>query len=146
MFGKVVDGATETLRTQPHLANDLPYTTGVAKETVRLYPPACSSRQGYPVVILFDDQGTECPTNHAVCFMDHVGSQSAPKYWERPDEFLPQRWLVPEGHELHPMKDAWRPFENGPRNCIAQGLVMIELRMHLACTIREFDVADAYNE
>jgi hypothetical protein len=44
------------------------------------------------------------------------------------------------------MKGAWRPFENGPRNCIAQGLVMTELCVFLACTIREFDVADAYNE
>lgn len=33
---------------------------------------------------------------------------------------------------------------NGPRNCIAQGLVMIELRVLLASTVRGFVVQDAY--
>ncbi|RAH63904.1 cytochrome P450 [Aspergillus aculeatinus CBS 121060] len=34
---------------------------------------------------------------------------------------------------------AWRPFERGPRNCIGQGLVNIEVRVILACTVRRFE-------
>jgi cytochrome P450 len=146
IFGPDISTVSETLTSKPHLANDLPYTTAIIKETLRLYPPASSSRQGFKGVSLVDDEGTICPTDHVVCFMDHSGMHRAPKYWVRPDDFLPERWLVEPGHELYPMKGAWRPFENGPRNCIAQGLVMTELRVLLACTVREFDFRDCYDE
>ncbi|KAF7868680.1 hypothetical protein EAF04_005210 [Stromatinia cepivora] len=146
VFGKEVDGASEVLKTKPRLANDFPYTTVVIKETLRLFPAASSSRQGYPGVTLYDEQGTECHTNHAVCFIDHLGMHRAPKYWVEPEEFLPERWMVDSGHELYPVKGAWRPFEYGPRNCIAQGLVMMELRVLLGCPVREFVLEDAYEE
>ena len=69
------------------------------------------------------------------------------RYFERPTEFIPERWLVEPGHELYPnVKGAWRAFEHGPRNCIAQGMVMLELKMVLAMTIRQFDVKPAYEE
>lgn len=70
----------------------------------------------------------------------------APQYWKRPEEFFPERWLVDENDKLYPMKDAWRPFEHGPRNCIAQSLVMIELRVVLALLVREFNFEPAYAE
>jgi len=44
------------------------------------------------------------------------------------------------------MKGAWRPFEFGPRNCIGQALVMIEVKTVLAMTLRELDVRPAYEE
>ncbi|KAK6594443.1 cytochrome p450 71b25 [Botrytis cinerea] len=100
VFGRQVDGASELLETKPHLANDLPYTTAVIKETLRHFHAASSSRQGYPGVNLYDEQGTACPANHTVCFTDRVGMHYAPKYWVRPEEFLPERWLVDPGHEL----------------------------------------------
>ncbi|KAF5869938.1 putative afln vera monooxygenase protein [Botrytis fragariae] len=126
--------------------HDLVFGKQIDGETLRLFPAASSSRQGYLGVTLYDEQGTACPTKHAVCFIDHVGMHRAPRYWVRPEEFLPERWLVDPGHELYPVKGAWRPFEYGPRNCIAQGLVMTELRVLLACTVREFVFEDAYEE
>ena len=78
--------------------------------------------------------------------MFHVETHRAPKYWKRPDEFIPDRWLVEPSHELSTMKGAWRSFELGPRNCIAQGLVMTELRVVLASIFREFDFKPAYDE
>jgi hypothetical protein len=69
-----------------------------------------------------------------------------PKYWVRPDDFLPERWLVPAGHELHHKPNAWRPFESGPRNCIAQASVLTELRITLACLIRVFNITPADDE
>jgi hypothetical protein len=44
------------------------------------------------------------------------------------------------------MKGAWRPFENGPRNCIGQGLVMMELQIVLSLTVRAFTFQNAYDE
>lgn len=54
--------------------------------------------------------------------------------------------MVAQGHKLHPRPGAWRPFELGPRNCIAQALVLVELRVILACLIRSFEVRPAYDE
>jgi len=146
VFGKDVGAVADKLLAQPHLQNDLLYTTAVIKETLRLFPPASSSRQGRANVAIPSDSGAMCPTDDAFVFILHVAMQRAPAYWSRSTEFLPERFLVDPGHELYPVKGAWRPFEYGPRNCIAQGLVMTELRVVLALLIREFDFKDAYDE
>lgn len=54
-------------------------------------------------------------------------------------EFLPERFLVAEGHPLHPVKNAWRPFELGNTRCIGEELAMIEMKLVLALTMRELD-------
>jgi cytochrome P450 len=146
VFGSDVSAASSILEKNPSLANSLPYTTGVLKEAMRLFPPASASRAGKPNEYVTDDQGNHCPTAGVMLFVIHIEMQRSPKYWKRADEFLPERWLVEPGHELYPMKGAWRPFEHGPRNCIAQSLVMTELRIILACVVREFDFKPAYDE
>jgi cytochrome P450 len=136
-----------TLTQQPHLVNSLPYTTAVIKEAMRLFPPASASRRGKPHQSLTSDQGHICPTDYAMIWMVHIETHRSAEYWTRPDEFLPERWLVPPGHTLYPaVKGAWRPFEHGPRNCLAQGQVMVEFRVILACIVRELDFRSAYDE
>jgi cytochrome P450 len=146
VFGRDISAAPFMLKGHPYLANSLPYTTAVIKEALRLFAPAGTSRAGKQNESIVDDQGNVCPTDHAMVWIIHVEMHRAPKYWKRPDEFLPERWLVEPGHELYPMKGAWRPFEHGPRNCIAQSLVMTELRVILACIVRQFDFKPAYDE
>jgi hypothetical protein len=65
-------------------------------------------------------------------------------FWPRAAEFVPERWLAREGDPLHVRKNAFRPFELGPRNCIGQELAQLELRVILAMTIREVDVRSVY--
>lgn len=147
VLGKDVSKASTLLEEHPKLLNDLPYTTAVIKEVLRLFPPAASSRQGKPDTNIHSDLGTACPTDDAIMIWTlHVELHRAPKYWKRPDEFLPERWLVEPTHKLFPVKDAWRAFEFGPRNCIAQGIVMTELKIILACVVREFEFRNAYEE
>ena len=146
VFGTDRSAALSILEKQPHLINDLTYTTAVIKEVLRLFAPAGSSRQGKPNVNITDDQGNVCPTDEAMIWMIHVEMHRAPKYWKRPEEFLPERWLIEPSHELYPMKGAWRPFEYGPRNCVAQSVVMAELCVVLACIVRQFDFKPAYDE
>jgi cytochrome P450 len=146
VFGTDISAVPSMLEKHPNLANSLPYTTAVLKEAMRLFPPASCSRAGKPNSSVTDDHGNVCPTEHAMVWIIHVGMHRAPQYWKRPDEFLPERWLVEPGHELYPMKGAWRAFEHGPRNCIAQSLSMTELRIVLACIVREFDFSPAYEE
>jgi cytochrome P450 len=113
---------------------------------LRLFPPAGTTRAGKPRTSITDDTGTSLPTDDSILWILHVEMHRSPSYWVRPEEFLPERWLVSPGHELYPQPGAWRPFELGPRNCIGQALVMIELRVILACLVREFDVVPAYDE
>lgn len=134
------------LKKQPHLVNDLPFTTAVIKEALRLFAPGGCSRAGKPNVSLIDDQGNCCPTQDAMIFTNHTEMHRAPVYWNRPEEFLPERWLVEPTHELQPIKGAYRAFESGPRNCVAQGFVMTELRVIMVCIVRQFDFQAAYDE
>ena len=134
------------LISKPQLTKALIYTQAVTKEAMRLFTPAGGTRAGKPNVSVTDDEGNECPTADAIIFIIHTSMHRAPKYWVRPDEFLPERWLVEPGHELYPQKGAWRAFEHRPRNCIAQDLVMTQLAVVLVMVAREFDFHPAYEE
>jgi cytochrome P450 len=131
---------------QQQIVNQLPYTTAVIKEALRMFPPASASREGQPGVSVTNDEGQACPTDGAFVLTLHTEMQRSAKYFPRPDEFLPERFLVPPDHELYPAKNAWRPFEKGPRNCMAEGLVMIELKIVIAIVLSRFDFAHAYDE
>jgi cytochrome P450 len=146
VFGKDRDAVSALIAAQPHLTNNLPYTIAVIKETLRLFPPAGTSRQGVVGENVVNDVGQVCPTDEAMIWIPHIPIHKSPKYWVRPEEFIPERWLVEPGHELYPVKGAWRAFEHGGRNCMAQGLVMMELRVVLAIIVRQFDFKPAYDE
>lgn len=66
-------------------------------------------------------------------------------FWPQPDSFIPERWLVSDGDPLRPMKGAWRPFEWGPRNCIGQELALLELKLVMVMTLREFNITASYD-
>ena len=138
--------AASLLTRDSYLLNQLVYTLAVIKETMRLFPPATAIRDGVEGVSITDDNGQAFPTGKTMVWILHQAMQRHPSYWKQPNDFLPERWLVGPGDPLYPVKGAWRPFEHGPRNCIGQGLVILELKVVLALTVREFDVRDAYEE
>ncbi|KAK7978388.1 hypothetical protein PG988_005878 [Apiospora saccharicola] len=131
---------------QPHVLSRLTYTSAVIKETLRLYPPVANTRNGIPGYKLVS-QGQEFETEGFMLWGAHQAVQRAEEYWPSPNAFLPDRWLVEPGHELHPRhQEAYRPFEKGPRNCIGQELALLEVKIILAMILREFDFADAYGD
>ncbi|KAG5292726.1 sterigmatocystin biosynthesis P450 monooxygenase StcS [Histoplasma ohiense] len=138
--------AATVIRENPRVLNSLQYTLAVIKESMRFFPPAGATRAGKPGINVTDDAGNLCPTDDAILWVLHIEMQTSEKYWVKPDAFLPERWLVPPDHELYPRPGAWRPFELGPRNCVAQALSLIELRIILACLIRTFEIVPAYDE
>ncbi|MCJ1323085.1 hypothetical protein MMC15_008436 [Xylographa vitiligo] len=138
--------AGSVISEQPQVLNRLMYTLAVIKEAMRLFPPASSIRTGVEGVDITDDAGNLYPTGGCAVWTLHQAIQRDPAYWKHPTDFIPERWLVGPEHPLYPVKGAWRPFEHGPRNCIGQGLVLMELKVILALTVREFDVRDAYKE
>ena len=145
VFG-IAEEIPSKITEQQHLLNHLPYTTAVIKEAMRLFPAAAASRQGQPGYSIIDDSGQSCPTDECFVLTVHLALQRSAKYWPKPDDFIPERFLVEPGHELYPPKNGWRPFEKGPRNCMAEGLVMLELKVVLAIVLSCFDFVEAYEE
>jgi len=147
IFGTETDVAT-LLRANPVLINQCKYTLAVIKETLRLCPPSGSLRQGRAGASLTDKQGNIYPTDGLKTTTIHQFVHRNPRFWPRADEFLPDRWLVKPGHELYvnPNTGAFRPFEQGPRNCIGQTLVLNELRVILVMAARTLTISPAYNE
>lgn len=68
-----------------------------------------------------------------------------PDLFPDPDPFRPERFL-PDSPFAPRHKDAWRPFEKGPRDCIGQELAMLEGRIALALAVRYFGFKTAYPE
>ena len=144
------------IRAYPYLVNKLEYTTAVIKETLRLFPPASTLRdvsgssytsntdRNFVHSITDPDTGAVYPmTGFTVWPVVHLVHRNE-EFFPRPTEFIPERFLpdqtpfpdcklfAKEG------KDAWRPFEKGPRNCIGQELAMVETKVILAMTVGVF--------
>ncbi|KAK3379186.1 cytochrome P450 [Lasiosphaeria ovina] len=142
--------AAETrIAANPTLLNSLPYTAAVIKETTRLFPAVGGSvRAGQPDFWLVDAKtGQRMPTEHWALFSDHHTTHHRESLWPRPLDFIPERFLVRDGDEANPLrphKNAYRPFELGPRGCIGLELVQLELKAILALTAREMDFEGAF--
>lgn len=146
ILGKDPDAAASVLKENPSLLNNCKLTVAVIKETLRIYAPAGTVRSGSPGVTVTDLQGNEQPADYVGANILHQALHVNPRVWPRPKEFLPERFLVGPEHELHPDPAAFRPFEQGPRNCIGQTLVWNELRVAVILTCRDLEIRDAYDD
>ena len=146
LFGLESDKTPSLVIANPFLLNQLPYTLAVIKETLRMYPTVSSTRAGEPGFNVTDDQGRRFPTDGFLVWANPQPIHRDPTYWPEPDKFIPERWLVPPGDPLYPVKGAWRPFEFGPRNCIGQELALLELKVVMIMTLRRFYIKPVYEE
>jgi hypothetical protein len=145
VFGRDPTHAANLVEQNPGLLNQLPYTSAVIKETLRLFPPVGSIREGSKdLYITNPDTGARYPTEGFMLFSCSIAEHRHPDYWPRPNDFVPERWLAREGEPLYVKKNLFRPFELGPRNCIGQELAQTELRMILALTARHLDIVPQY--
>ncbi|KXJ96814.1 cytochrome P450 4d8 [Microdochium bolleyi] len=148
-----VQSTRAQIASSPQLLNQLPYTVAVIKETLRLQPPASSWRQGQPGFFLTaPGSDLQYPTDGFMVLDSARSVQNNPTAWEKADEFVPERFLshsdaVSHGVEIRePPAHGWRPFEQGPRNCIGQELAMVELKMVFVLVARQFDIECAWDK
>ena len=147
VLGPVAAEAGERISLDPSLLNKLPYTLAVMKETLRLYAPVGGSIREAPEGMFLDNPktGLRYPLHGFMLHSNVVRVMRDPQHWPEPERFLPERWMVrDESDAYYPRKNTWRPFEMGPRNCIGQELVALEVKLVLAMTVREFDFAADY--
>ncbi|CAJ2513011.1 Uu.00g011300.m01.CDS01 [Anthostomella pinea] len=141
--------AASRIAIDPTLLNSLPYTLAAIKETLRLFPPVGGTiRQSPPGHHLTHPHTRQRYPTHGFMLHSSVTTTArAPEFWPSPDAFMPERFLARDASDpLYPVRNVWRPFEMGPRACIGQELVTLELRLILALTVREFVVEEAYEE
>lgn len=150
VFGNDPAHALAQIQADPLKLNHLPYTTAFIKETLRLFPPAGGMQMGRAGAYIVDRTGRRFPTENCGIWTISQGIHYNERYWEEADVFLPERWLAGPDDPLYTggdrAKGAWLPFEQGPRNCIGQTMVMLELKIALVLTVREVDVIPAYEE
>ncbi|KAF2868049.1 cytochrome P450 [Massariosphaeria phaeospora] len=145
VFGQDV-GAAAKLKQDPFFINKCEYTLAVIKEVLRLWPPGSSGREGRKGYFVKDPiTGNMLPTENFLLWVPSIAMHRDPRIWgDDAHEFKPERFLSENNHKLVP--NAYRPFEKGPRNCIGQELALLEMKIVLATTVREFDIKAAYDE
>jgi cytochrome P450 len=117
---QVLGGRTPTFDDLPNL----PYTTGVLSDALRLYPPAWAI--GRRALEDVEIGGYAIPQGVIILVCPYVMHRD-PRWFPEPEKFQPERWL-PENVAAQPErpKFAFFPFGGGARVCIGERFAWME--------------------
>ena len=119
----VLEGRPPSLGDLP----DLKFTEQIITESMRLYPPIW--RTGRLALEPFELRGYTIPKGAVLCIAPIITHRD-PRWFDRPDEFLPDRWTPEFREEMH--RYAYFPFGGGPRVCIGEGFAWMEAKLVMA--------------
>src|SRR3989440_1777196 len=126
----------EVLGGRAPTAADLPrlkFTEQIAKECMRLYPPAYGL--GREAINDFEIGGYQISAGTQV-FMFQWATQRDPRFYDEPQAFRPERWTADFIERLP--RYAYFPFGGGPRACIGASFAMMEIILCLAAIGQKF--------
>ncbi|KAK4205972.1 cytochrome P450 [Rhypophila decipiens] len=127
------------LRSDPSVTKNLPYTTAVIQETLRLFPIGLVVRAPPKDMTSFSLNGKTYPVKpkqHTFCILGYAAHYD-PSIFPEPSSFQPERFLKDD--DVSFPRNAYRPFERGLRSCLGQNLAMDEMRIALVSLARWFD-------
>ncbi|MBB5341151.1 cytochrome P450 [Tunturiibacter gelidoferens] len=112
----------------------LPFTTQVILEALRLYPPFWMVDR----MAVADDRvgDVDIPRGSTVIVFVY-GAHHAPRYWESPESFDPERFA--KANEKLQTPFTHLPFGGGPRGCIGGHYAMLQILMILSDLLRKYD-------
>lgn len=102
----------------PPVANGLSRTTGLSSVTI---------------------DGHVVPPNTTVSAANYPTFRN-PKNFKRPNEFIPERWMLGNKEFESDRKSSFQPWSMGPRNCLGENLTYHEMRIILASLLWHFDL------
>lgn len=107
------------------------YLNAVLNESMRLYPPAwITDRQNVE-----DDRiGQYHLKKDTLIGVSFYELHRNPKYWENPDEFIPERFL---GEQKKESMQYFYPFGAGPRMCIGAGFAIYEMCLTISHIVKK---------
>lgn len=134
---KEIDTVFQGNKTRPITENDfnnLKYCEAVIKEVSRIFPTVTS------IIRTIGKSDEIAGYQWPIDTMFRINSdaiQHNNDYWENPDKFNPDRWMV-EGFE--PKKHSFIMFGGGLRLCPGRKLAMIELTCLIALLYRKYEI------
>jgi cytochrome P450 len=126
---EVLEGRAPRVEDMPRLR----YTEMIAKETMRLYPPAYIV--GREALKDCEFGGQRIPAGTQLFMPTWVVHRDA-RFYEHPAQFRPERW-TPEFTAQLP-RYAYFPFGGGPRVCIGNTFAMMEFVLLMATIAQRF--------
>ncbi len=125
----VLQGRAPTMDDLPQLKE----TESMLLESMRLYPPAFIV--GREALVDTEVAGYACRRGTTILMPETVVHRD-PRYFERPDDFVPERWR--NDFEKTLPHCAYFPFGAGPRICIGNTFAMMEMTLALAMIAQRF--------
>jgi len=113
---------------------NLPYLTACIDESLRLYPPVPNDSKE----ALQDDvlpNGYRVKKGDFIIWSAYLMGRLE-EYWDKPLEFLPERWFGDNGGKKNPIHNQppFMPFQIGPRICLGINMAYLEIKI-LTCLI-----------
>jgi len=113
---------------------NLKYTEAVIAESIRLFPPAWAIGRLSTEEHKFGDY--HLPVKSLVLISPYV-TQRDPRFWEDPDDFVPERWENLSVKEAS-QRNIYLPFGGGVRRCIGESFAWTESILLLATLARKW--------
>jgi cytochrome P450 len=109
-----------------------PYLEVVLTESLRLYPPASTAR----LTPDLSESWGGYTLGGSVLYVSAYVMQRHPDHWDRPDDFVPERFLDASDNGASKF-NAW---SRGPRDCLGKYFAKLEAKMAVSALVLRYDL------